>query len=101
MSRNAAVPTIGALGAGAQRVADGVDGAQAAAVLDRDAGLGDDPAQVLERLRLAGAGAVEVDDVQEARAGVDPGARRPRAGRRGRSSSPRTCPRPGAPPGRP
>ena len=33
---------------------------------------GDDPAQVLERLRLAGAGAVEVDDVQEARAGADP-----------------------------
>src|SRR3954452_7400390 len=60
------------LGPGAQRVADGLDGAQAAAVLHRDAGALDDPAQVLDRARLALLGAVEVDDVQVARAGVDP-----------------------------
>ena len=65
----------GAFGAGAEGVADRVDGAQAAAVLDRDAGLVDDPAQVLERLGRARAGAVEVDDVQEARARGDPGLR--------------------------
>ena len=65
-----------ALGAAAQRVAHGVDGPQPAAVLDRDAGAGRDPSQVLERARLALAGAVEVDHVQVARAGVDPALRR-------------------------
>src|SRR4051794_3939004 len=63
------------LGAGAQRVAHRVDRAQPAAVLDRDAGAVDDPAQVLDRARLALLGAVEVDDVQVARARVDPAPR--------------------------
>ena len=61
-----------ALGAGAQRLAHRGQRAQPAAVLHRHAGPGDDPPQVLDRLRLAGAGAVEVDDVQEARARLDP-----------------------------
>ena len=61
-----------ALGAGPQRLAHRRQVAQPAAVLDRHAGLLGDPAQVLDRARLAGAGAVEVDDVEEARAGVDP-----------------------------
>ena len=64
-----------ALRAGAQRVAHGADRAQAAAVLDRDAGSGDDPSQVVERARLARARAVEVDDVEVARARLDPRAR--------------------------
>ena len=101
MSLNAAVPMIARSAPGAQRVTDGVDRAQAAAVLDRDAGLGDDPAQVVERLRRAGAGAVEVDDVQEARARVDPGLggleRVVVVGRRVLELRPR----PGARPGRP
>src|SRR4051812_42358530 len=63
-----------ALGPGAQRLAHRVDGAQPAAVLDRDAGGGDDGPQVLERAWLARLGAVEVDDVKEARALLDPGA---------------------------
>ena len=65
-----------ALGAGAQRVVHGADRPQAAAVLDRDAGPGHDPAQVVERGGLARARAVEVDDVEVARARLDP-----RAGR--------------------
>ena len=60
------------LGAGAERVADGADGPQPAAVLDRDPGPGGDPPEVVERRRRAGAGAVEVDDVQVARARLDP-----------------------------
>src|SRR4051794_15036467 len=63
------------LGAGTQRVAHRVDRAQPAAVLDRHAGALDDPAQVLDRARLALLGAVEVDDVQVARARVDPAPR--------------------------
>ncbi len=66
----------GALGAGAQGVPHGVDGPQAAAVLDRDAGLGHDPAEVLQRLRGPRARAVEVDDEQVPRTRLDP-----RAGR--------------------
>ena len=50
--------------------------AQAAAVLDRHAGLGGDPPQVLEVDRLAGLGAVEVDHVQRRGARLDPAARR-------------------------
>ena len=64
-----------ALGAGPQRVAHGVDGSQPAAVLHGHAGALDDPAQVLDRARLAVLGAVEVDHVQVARAGVDPALR--------------------------
>ena len=55
-----------------QRLADRGERAQAAAVLDRHARLARDPAQVVDRLRRAGARAVEVDDVQEARARLDP-----------------------------
>src|SRR4051794_4771903 len=63
------------LGAGPQRVAHRGDRAQPAAVLDGDAGALDDPAQMLDRPRLALLGAVEVDDVEIARAGVDPALR--------------------------
>src|SRR3954469_495732 len=63
-----------ALGAGPQRVAAGGQRAKAAAVLDGDVQLVGDPLEVLERLRRARARAVEVDDVQEAGAGLDPGA---------------------------
>ena len=87
-----------ALGAGPQRLADRRQAAQPAAVLDRHAGLARDPAQVLDRARLAGAGAVEVDDVEEARARLDPRLGRRRAGRRGRRSGPRSGPRRGARP---
>ena len=62
----------GTLGAGAQGIADRGGAAQAAAVLDRHAGLGDDALEVPERARRAALGAVEVDDVQPARAGLDP-----------------------------
>jgi hypothetical protein len=65
-------PDDRALRAAPQRVAHGVDGPQAAAVLHRDAGPLRDPAQVLEGSRLALLGAVEVDDVQVPGAGVDP-----------------------------
>src|SRR5215210_2229744 len=68
-----------ALGARPQRLADGLEGAQAPAVLHRHARLARDPAQVLDRLRLAGARAVEVDDVEEPRARLDP---RPRGRQR-------------------
>src|SRR3954447_19678663 len=79
MSRNAAVPTI-TRSAPARRAsrtaargrAGGGEGPQAAAVLHGHAGLARDPAQVLDRARAAGAGTVEVDDVKEPRAGVDP-----------------------------
>ena len=87
-----------ALGAGAQRLADRRQRAQPAAVLDGHAGLARDPPQVLDRARLARAGAVEVDDVEEARARVDPRLRGRRAGRRGRRSCPRSGPRRGARP---
>ena len=65
-----------ALGAGVERVAHGAERAQAAADLDRDRQLAGDLLDVLEVLRRALLGAVEVDDVQEARAGLDPRARR-------------------------
>jgi len=61
-----------ALGSGPQRVAHRVHGAQPAAVLHGHAGTGDDPPQMLERPRLARLGAVEVDDVEDARARVHP-----------------------------
>ena len=48
--------------------------------------------QVLDRARLAVARAVEVDDVQEARARRRPTHARPPAGRRGRRSGPRSRP---------
>ena len=60
---------------GAQRVADGRQRAQAAAVLDRDAQLALDALEVVQAAGRAVARAVEVDDVQEARAGVHPGTR--------------------------
>ena len=59
--------------AGAQRVADGGQRAQAAADLDRNRELVRDPLDVVEVRGLAGPRAVEVDDVQEARPGLDPG----------------------------
>jgi hypothetical protein len=64
------------LGAGPQRIAHRGQRAQAAAVLNRDGELVGDLLEVVQRLGAARARAVEVDDVQEARAGVDPGAGR-------------------------
>ena len=64
-----------ALGAGAQRVADRRQRAQAAAVLDRHAELVRDPLEVVEALRRPGPRTVEVDDVEEPRARLDPRAR--------------------------
>ena len=61
--------------AGRQRLAHRLDRAQAAAVLHRHVRAGDDPPQVIDRDRLAGLGAVEVDDVKEARARLHPGLR--------------------------
>ena len=62
--------------AGRERVAHGLDGAQPAAELHRHAELAGDLLEVMEVLRRAGARAVEVDDVQVARARRDPVARR-------------------------
>src|SRR4051794_5916779 len=67
------------LRAGAQRVADRGQGAQAAAVLDRHGQLVGDPLEVVQRLGRAALRAVEVDDVQKAGALVDP---RPGGGQR-------------------
>jgi hypothetical protein len=65
-----------ALGARSQRVAHRRQRAQAAAVLHRHGQLVGDVLEMVEALRRAAARAVEVDDVQEARAGLDPCARR-------------------------
>ena len=53
-----------ALGAGVQGALDGEAVAKPAAHLDARVRLGGDPAHVLEVLRRAGAGAIEVDDVE-------------------------------------
>ena len=66
------MPTITRSAPARSACADRGQRAQAAAVLDRHAGLARDPAQVVDRLRRARARAVEVDDVQEARARLDP-----------------------------
>ena len=79
-SVNAAVPRIDARRAGRERVAHGLDRAQAAAVLDRHAELAGDALEVVEVLRRARARAVEVDDVQVARARLRPTRSRPRTG---------------------
>ena len=64
------------LGAGAQRVAHRGQRAQPAAVLDRHRELVGDRSRWSRILRRARPRAVEVDDVQEARARLDPRARR-------------------------
>ena len=69
------MPRIDPRGARLDRRAHRLDRPQAAAVLDGHAALAGDPRQVLERPRLAGARAVEVDDVQLPRARRHPVAR--------------------------
>src|SRR4051812_36973464 len=64
------------LGPGPQRVANGRQLAQPTAVLHRDRQLVGDPLEMLEVHRAALTRAVEVDDVEEASALVDPRARR-------------------------
>ena len=65
---NAAVPSTTRLAPAASARADRRDRAQAAAELDRHLELRGDPLDVVQVDRLALARAVEVDDVQEARA---------------------------------
>ena len=65
-----------AVGARRERAPDRRERAQAAAQLDRHGQLARDPLDVVEVDRLALAGAVEIDHVQEARARLDERARR-------------------------
>ena len=72
---NAAVPSTTRSAPGLERAPDRGDRAQAAAQLHGHLELARDPLHVVQVDRLALAGAVEVDHVQEARAGLDEGAR--------------------------
>ena len=81
------MPSIDAGGAGGERRADRLGGAQPAADLHRHVDSRRDPLDVLEVRRRAGARAVEVDDVQRPRAVVDPASWPRRADRRRRRSA--------------
>ena len=101
MSLKAAVPRMTRVAPASTRGAHRLDGAQAAADLDRHVDLGGDPPHVLEVGRSAAAGAVEVDDVQAAGAGLHPAAGGLRADRRRSRCAGRSPPAPAAPPCRP